>query len=106
MKGIFKTYWKPAFLSVLVLWLAFNAFVAWKMTRPPEVFGRFMSKLPMPFYFVIPFETMWSHARAGSLNVGDQAPDFELDTLDHSARVRLATLRQDKSVVLVFGSYT
>jgi hypothetical protein len=106
MKRIFKIYWKPALFTILILWLGFNALVGWKMTRPPEVFGRFMSKLPMPFYFVIPFETMWSQARAGHLNVGDQAPDFELDTLDHSGKVRLATLRQEKPVVLVFGSYT
>ena len=106
MKEIVKTRWKFVVLTLLVLWVGFNVVVAWEMNRSPEDFGRFMSKLPMPFYFVIPFETMWSHARAGTVNVGDMAPDFELDTLEHTGKVRLSTLRQEKPVVLVFGSYT
>lgn len=39
--------------------------------------------------------------------VGDQAPPFELATIDGKAKVSLATLlAADKPVVLVFGSYT
>ena len=75
------------------------------MHRPPEQFGRFMARMPMAVFLVAPFETMWTRARAGQLNVGDPAPDFSLSTLDKSARVELAGLR-DKPVVLVFGSYT
>ena len=77
-----------------------------KMIAPPEQFGAFMTKLPMPFYFVLPFETLWFRARAGTVNVGDSAPDFSLSKLDKSGVVRLGSFRGLKPVVLVFGSYT
>jgi len=76
------------------------------MHEPPEQFGRFMSKMPVAVFLVAPFETMWTRARAGNLNLGDPAPDFTLSTLDKSSRVTLASIRSDKPVVLVFGSYT
>jgi hypothetical protein len=76
------------------------------MHESPEQFGKFMSRMPMPIFLVVPFETMWTHARAGTLNVGDQAPDFSLTTLDKTAKASLASIRNDKPVVLVFGSYT
>lgn len=76
------------------------------MHRSPEEFGRFMMKMPSAIFLVAPFETMWTRARAGHLNVGDTAPDFTLATLDKSSHVSLASLRNDKPVVLVFGSYT
>lgn len=76
------------------------------MHRSPEEFGRFMMKMPVAIFLVAPFETMWTHARAGHLNVGDAAPDLTLATLDKSAHVSLASFRNDKPVVLVFGSYT
>lgn len=76
------------------------------MHRSPEEFGRFMTKMPSAIFLVAPFETMWTRARAGHLNVGDSAPDFRLATLDKSSQVSLASLRNDKPVVLVFGSYT
>ena len=76
------------------------------MHRSPEEFGRFMMKMPSAIFLVAPFETMWTRARAGHLNVGDSAPDFTLATLDKSSQVNLGSLRHDKPVVLVFGSYT
>ena len=76
------------------------------MHRPPEQFGRFMSKMPIAVFLVTPFETMWTRARAGNVRVGDIAPDFTLSTLDKSTHVGLAAVRKDKPVVLVFGSYT
>lgn len=76
------------------------------MRGSPEEFGRFMTKMPMAIFLIAPFETMWTHARAGRVSVGDNAPDFTLSTLDKSAHVSLASLRNDKPVVLVFGSYT
>lgn len=91
---------------LLVAWIGFLIAVGWAMRQPPEVFGRFMSKLPMPAYFVIPFETMWSDARAGTLDAGEMAPDFNLPLHDKSGYIRLASLRGWKPVVLVFGSYT
>jgi peroxiredoxin len=49
---------------------------------------------------------MWTRARAGNLRVGDVAPDFTLPKLDKSAHVTLSSIRNNKPVVLVFGSYT
>jgi hypothetical protein len=37
---------------------------------------------------------------------GDVAPDFELPSLDGERTVRLAELRAERPVALVFGSYT
>lgn len=76
------------------------------MRQPPEQFGRFMSRMPVAIFLVAPFETMWTRARAGNLRVGDSAPDFTLPTFDKSAQVNLETIRKDRPVVLVFGSYT
>jgi hypothetical protein len=67
-----------------------------------------MAKIPQPAAFIVlPFETLWLRARAGTLSVGDHAPDFTLKTLDKSSTVQLSSLTaQGKPVVLVFGSYT
>ena len=79
----------------------------WSMHQPPEVFGKVMSKMPGPVPFLLfPFETAWTHARAGSLHIGDPAPDFTLLKVDKSERVQLSQLNENKPVVLVFGSYT
>ena len=91
---------------LVVAWLGFLGLVYAKMTSTPEKFGAFMAGLPMPFYFVLPFETMWFKARAGTLNTGDMAPDFELATVDHSGTVKLSSFRGSRPVALVFGSYT
>jgi peroxiredoxin len=45
-------------------------------------------------------------ARAGRLQPGYLAPDFNLPTLDHKDMVRLSSFRGSRPVVLVFGSYT
>jgi hypothetical protein len=76
------------------------------MRQPPEVFGHIMARMPMPAYFLFPFETMWSGARKGSLKVGDKAPDIMVKTLDAKEPMQLASLWAEKPVVLVFGSYT
>ena len=93
-------------ICLLVAWIGFLFAVNRAMHQQPEQFGRFMSKLPMPAYFVIPFETLWTRARAGTLNVGDAAPDFNLAAHDKSGMVQLSSFRGQKPVVLVFGSYT
>ena len=70
-------------------------------------FGRVMAKMPGPVPFLLfPFETFWMRARAGSLKLGDAAPDFSLLKLDKTERVQLSALNQYQPVVLVFGSYT
>lgn len=93
---------------VAVLWLGAAATMYRMMRQPPENFAHVMAKLPQPMAFlVLPFETLWLHARAGDLAVGDRAPDFSLTTLDKTATIQLSSLTaQGKPVVLVFGSYT
>jgi hypothetical protein len=44
---------------------------------------------PAPF-LIFPFETAWMHARAGTLHVGDPAPEFSLLRVDKSERVQLS----------------
>jgi hypothetical protein len=91
---------------LLVVWLGFVAFVDWAMHQPPEKFGHVMARMPMPAYFLFPFETMWNQARHGTLNAGDTAPDFTVKTLEGRTTVQLASLWTSQPVVLVFGSYT
>ena len=97
-----------AVVALVVLWVAACAGLYHIMHKPPEEFARFMAKLPGPVPFLLfPFETLWMQARAGTLQVGDAAPDFSLSKLDHSGTVQLAGLTaQHRPVVLVFGSYT
>jgi hypothetical protein len=96
-------------LGVLaLLWvLACGALFA-VMRQSPETFARVMARVPGPVAFLIfPFETLWTHARAGKVQVGDLAPDFSLMKLDKSARIQVSALTaQRQPVVLVFGSYT
>jgi len=77
------------------------------MKQPPEKFGTVMSHMPIPTVFLAaPFETMWVRARAGELQPGDAAPEFNLQTLDKTSYVALSSLNVHGPVVLVFGSYT
>ena len=77
------------------------------MRRSPEDFARVMAKIPQPAAFlVLPFETLWMHARSGVLQVGSPAPDFNLAKLDKTDHIQLSALTKDRPVVLVFGSYT
>jgi hypothetical protein len=95
--------------SLIVILLAYAAFVGfiWRsMRRPPEEFGRVMAKMPGVTYLILPFETLWTRARAGALKTGDAAPDFNLMNLDKSETLRLSSLTTKQPVVLVFGSYT
>jgi hypothetical protein len=103
-----KTAAVPIICGMAALWILGCGVIYSTMRRPPEQFGRAMSKLPgeLPF-MIFPFETMWMRARAGTLQVGDAAPDFTLTKLDKSAQVQLSSLAaQGKPVVLIFGSYT
>ncbi|MBZ5682805.1 MAG: hypothetical protein LAO24_22150 [Acidobacteriia bacterium] len=93
-------------IVLAVLYASFAAFIWWSMRQSPETFGRVMSRLPGVAYVLVPFETMWTHARAGQLHPGDSAPDFSLVKLDKTATVQLSSLTAQKPVVLLFGSYT
>jgi hypothetical protein len=106
MKKKTKRWLGATLASLFCLWLAFVAYIDWAMRQPPEVFGHVMARMPMPAYFLFPFETMWSDARKGTLNPGDLAPDLTVETLDTKTPTQLASLWAEKPVVLVFGSYT
>jgi hypothetical protein len=106
MKKTAKRWLGGTVAAVFCLWLAFVGFIDWAMRQPPEVFGHVMAGLPMPAYFLFPFETMWMDARKGTLNAGDLAPDLTVRKLDGQAPVRLASVWAERPVVLVFGSYT
>ena len=97
-----------ALAVVALLWLLGCAALYQVMLQPPEAFARVMAKLPGPVPFLLfPFETLWTRARAGALQVGDPAPDFSLTKLDKSASMQLSSLTaQGRPVVLIFGSYT
>jgi hypothetical protein len=108
---IIRPEWRKRLLAVLLCFaLAYAGFAAliwWAMHQPPENFARVMSRLPGPVAFLIfPFETAWTRARAGQLQVGDLAPDFTLKKHDKSGAVQLSALTAQRPVVLVFGSYT
>lgn len=93
---------------IAALWVVACAGIYWVMCQPPEKFARVMSSIPEPVPFlVLPFGTLWKHARSGTLVPGDPAPDFALVKLDKSDHVRLSSFAaQGQPVVLVFGSYT
>ena len=105
-RKVVRRFGAVALLVVVCGYAALLVAVNRAMHEPPEQFGKFMSKMPVVIFLIAPFETMWTRARAGNLRVGDVAPDFTLPKLDKSAHVTLSSIRNDKPVVLVFGSYT
>jgi hypothetical protein len=104
-KRIGEIAWKST--AVLAcLWLAGVLFFNYAMQQTPERFGRIMSRTPVVAFIALPFETLWTRARAGTLESGEMAPDFTLPTLDKSTHVQLSSFRGKQPVVLIFGSYT
>jgi hypothetical protein len=93
-------------VGVVLVWLAATAALYAAMRQPPERFGRIMSHVPTVGMIVLPFKPLWMSARAGTLHVGDRAPDFTLPDLHGERRVTLSDEYRHKPVVLVFGSYT
>jgi hypothetical protein len=92
---------------VIALYVAAAGGIVWAMLQPPERFGQIMMHLPQPVVWAaFPAPRMWTWARSGHLQEGDQAPDFTLATYDHSSTVTLSSHRGERPVVLVFGSYT
>jgi hypothetical protein len=98
--------WKQVLLVAGAAYGMFLCFLFIWMCQPPMVFAGMMKYMPGPLYLTFPFETMWTHARAGALEPGQVAPDFELPTADHKSQIQLSSFRGSKPVVLVFGSYT
>lgn len=102
-----KKRWLLALLVLALLsYATFVGYIWWAMHQPPERFGRVMASLPQVSYFLLPFESMWTRARAGHLQTGDLAPGFTLRTVDKTASIQLSSLTSKQPVVLVFGSYT
>jgi hypothetical protein len=98
-----------AAIAVLAfLWVVACGALYAVMRQSPENFARVMARVPGPVAFLaLPFETLWMSARAGTLQVGDPAPDFSLTKLDKSALIQLSALTARRQpVVLIFGSYT
>lgn len=93
-------------LGVVLVYALATAGLYIAMLRPPDRFGAFMSHLPMVAMIVLPFEPLWMSARAGTLQVGDAAPDFSLPVVDGSRKVRLSEELREHPVALIFGSYT
>ena len=106
MKQIVKRRLAIAAVALVCAWVCFVGYIDWAMHQPPEVFGHVMARMPMPAYFLFPFETMWLDARKGTVNVGDPAPDRSVKSLASADLVQLSSLWSKKPVVLVFGSYT
>jgi hypothetical protein len=106
LKGRWRRWVVPIAAVCFLGWVSLVAYVGWAMRQPPEVFGRVMSHMPMPAYFVLPFETLWNRARKGNLQVGDMAPAIQVKRLNETTAVDLGSLWTERPVVLVFGSYT
>jgi hypothetical protein len=102
--------WKKITATVLiclfVLWAGLTTYIWRAMHRTPEAFAHVMMHMPWEIFLVVPFETLWTRARAGTVNIGDQAPEFALAKLDKTGTVRLSELNRTGPVVMIFGSYT
>jgi hypothetical protein len=92
--------------AIAVAYLGFLSAIAVAMRQPPDVFGAIMARMPQIAFLVLPFETLWTSARAGHLHSGELAPDFMLKSPDGASEIRLSSFRGHRPVVLVFGSYT
>jgi hypothetical protein len=75
------------------------------MRSSPASFNQFMAGTAPMVMRTIPFVPLWFSARAGTLEAGAAAPDFELRRLHSDGTVKLSSHR-GRPVMLVFGSYT
>ena len=104
-----NTRWKILAKVALVfvgLYVALTALLFGVMLQSPDRFAATMKHVPWPVFAALPYKPLWQVARAGQVRVGDMAPDFSLESPDHKSSFRLSSLRGEKPVVLVFGSYT
>ena len=76
------------------------------MKQPPLEFATAWDRSPALLKRLVPMPPLWKSARRGRLDVGDTAPDFELETPGKKRTVRLSDFVDKRPVVLVFGSYT
>ena len=76
------------------------------MKQPPVEFAQVWAESPARLKQLVPLRALLTRARRGSLQVGDAAPGFALQTPDKKRIVRLSDFAGKRPVVLVFGSYT
>jgi hypothetical protein len=104
-----NTRWKilaRVALAFVGVYVALTALLFGVMLQSPDRFAATMKHVPWPVFAALPFKPLWQVARVGQVGVGDMAPDFSLESPDHKSSFRLSSLRGEKPVVLVFGSYT
>jgi hypothetical protein len=104
-----NTTWKvlaKVALAFVGLYVVLTAILFGVMLQSPDRFAATMRHVPWPVFAALPFKPLWQAARAGQVRIGDMAPDFSLESPDHKSSFRLSSLRGEKPVVLVFGSYT
>jgi len=92
--------------AVVALYAVLCGLLFAAMLQSPDDFAQTMKHVPWPAFIVLPFRPLWNVARNGHVRVGDVAPDFSLESADHGSHFQLSSLRGQKPVVLVFGSYT
>lgn len=92
--------------AIVALYAVVSGALFAAMLQSPDDFARTMKHVPWPAFLLLPFKPLWSVARSGHVNLGDTAPDFALESPDHKSHFQLSSLRGQKPVVLVFGSYT
>ena len=93
-------------IALVLVYAVFSSLLFVVMRQSPDRFAATMKHVPWPAFAVLPFKPLWNVARKGAVNLGDMAPDFSLESPDHKTTFRLSSLRGEKPVVLVFGSYT
>ena len=93
-------------VAIAAMYAVLTALLFGVMLQSPDRFAATMKHVPWPAFVALPFKPLWNVARKGHVNVGDMAPDFSLESPDHKSSFRLSSLRGEKPVVLVFGSYT
>jgi hypothetical protein len=92
--------------ALVALYAVVTAALFAMMWQQPDKFASTMKYVPWPAFMVLPFKPLWNVARKGHLAVGDMAPDFSLESPDRKSTFQLSSMRGQKPVVLVFGSYT
>jgi hypothetical protein len=92
--------------SCLLAYGALTASLYWLMRQPLDRFGAVMRHVPGVAMAALPFKPIWMRVRAGVIQLGDVAPDFDLPTVDRSRHVRISEAYRTQPVVLIFGSYT
>jgi hypothetical protein len=94
------------FAGFMALYAMICAVLFTAMFQSPDSFARTMKHVPGAAFMALPFKPLWMTARSGHVRVGDTAPDFSLESADHQSHFQLSSMRGQKPVVLVFGSYT